>query len=159
MSPFLPSLTSSDKLNDGGDVWQSDAVRDQRRCCTIETRGKATHHAKSSAQTGSPQPNMSTTFIGRSSADELACSEIPISADPAKHTDPHEHPHSYTGSKKNGERSKQHTKEQRIILWLKPEARAVHPFPSILCILQCVHLTHILLLQRALARDYHEQLW
>jgi hypothetical protein len=42
-----------------------------------------THHAKSSAHTGTPQPNMSTIFIGRSSAEELECSEIPKSADPA----------------------------------------------------------------------------
>lgn len=41
-----------------------------------------TYHAKPSAQTGSPHPNMSTTFIGRSRAEELECRETPTSADP-----------------------------------------------------------------------------
>lgn len=41
------------------------------------------YHLKSSAQTGTPQPNMSTTFIGRSSAEELEWRLIPRSADPA----------------------------------------------------------------------------
>jgi hypothetical protein len=40
------------------------------------------HHAKSSAHTGKPHPNMSTTFIGRSRADELECRQTPRSAEP-----------------------------------------------------------------------------
>jgi hypothetical protein len=49
------------------------------RSCTAYS----TYHAKSSAHTGTPQPNMSTIFMGKSSAEELECSEIPKSADPA----------------------------------------------------------------------------
>lgn len=45
---------------------------------------EGTHHANPSAQTGSPQPNMSTTFMGRSRADELECSEMPKSAEPGQ---------------------------------------------------------------------------
>jgi hypothetical protein len=37
-------------------------------------------HLKSTAHTGNPHPNMSTTFIGRSSPEDEVCSEIPISA-------------------------------------------------------------------------------
>jgi hypothetical protein len=47
----------------------------------------ATYHAKSSAHTGTPHPNISTIFIGRSNAEELECSEIPKSADPASRAD------------------------------------------------------------------------
>src|SRR6266850_812931 len=49
------------------------------RSCTAY----GTYHAKSSAHTGTPPPNMSTIFMGKSSAEELECSEIPKSADPA----------------------------------------------------------------------------
>ena len=48
----------------------------------IEHRRHISHQLKPSAHTGSPQPNISTTFIGKSSADELECSDMPISADP-----------------------------------------------------------------------------
>jgi len=43
---------------------------------------KIPYHLKLSAQTGRPHPNMSTTFIGKSKADELECKHIPKSADP-----------------------------------------------------------------------------
>jgi hypothetical protein len=42
-----------------------------------------TDHLKSTAQTGRPHPNMSTTFIGRSSPDEDVCRLTPRSALPA----------------------------------------------------------------------------
>ena len=45
-------------------------------------REEKTYQAKSNAHTGKPQPNISTTFMGRSRADELECSEIPKSALP-----------------------------------------------------------------------------
>jgi len=47
----------------------------------VKLRSRA-HHAKSSAHTGRPHPNMSTTFMGRSRADELVWRHIPMSADP-----------------------------------------------------------------------------
>ena len=46
------------------------------------------YHAKSSAHTGSPHPNMSTIFIGRSRADELEWRHIPKSADPVYNNTP-----------------------------------------------------------------------
>lgn len=46
-----------------------------------------THHAKSSAQTGKPHPNMSTIFMGRSKADELEWRHIPRSAEPENFQD------------------------------------------------------------------------
>jgi hypothetical protein len=49
--------------------------------------GCGTYHAKSSAHTGTPHPNISTIFIGRSNAEELECSDIPKSADPASRAD------------------------------------------------------------------------
>lgn len=56
------------------DVWSA----------SVRKRTLRTYHAKSRAHTGNPQPNMSTIFIGRSSADELECSEMPTSADPTR---------------------------------------------------------------------------
>lgn len=44
--------------------------------------GGGTNQGNSSAQTGKEQPNMSTTFIGKSTPEVLACNEIPRSADP-----------------------------------------------------------------------------
>lgn len=38
------------------------------------------------AQTGSPQPNMSTTFMGRSRPDDDVCRHTPKSADPDTET-------------------------------------------------------------------------
>lgn len=83
-------------IGQSGSVLEYDAVRtthDEFReaiplyeCETIVLRfciAYGTYHAKSSAHTGTPQPNMSTIFMGKSSAEELECSEIPKSADPA----------------------------------------------------------------------------
>jgi len=53
----------------------------------LRPAGCGTYHAKSSAHTGTPQPNISTIFIGRSNAEELECSEIPKSADPKSRAD------------------------------------------------------------------------
>lgn len=39
------------------------------------------HHLKLAAQTGSPLPNMSTTFMGKSSPDEDVCKLTPKSAE------------------------------------------------------------------------------
>jgi len=43
-----------------------------------------TNHLKFTAQTGSPHPNMSTTFIGRSIPDDDVCRQTPTSAAPFK---------------------------------------------------------------------------
>lgn len=42
--------------------------------------GLDAYHKKSKAQTGNPAPNMSTTFIGKSSPEELVCRQTPKSA-------------------------------------------------------------------------------
>lgn len=66
-----------------------------RRCCgtsrslSVPSLAKPpvlrnTHHAKPSARTGKPEPNMSTIFMGRSRPDELECSETPRSAAPRR---------------------------------------------------------------------------
>jgi hypothetical protein len=41
-----------------------------------------TDQAKFFAQTGTPQPNMSTTFMGKSKPEDDVCKEIPIVAHP-----------------------------------------------------------------------------
>jgi len=66
MSPLTPSSTSSFKLRGIEGVEVSDAFVARGR-----EHNDWTHQAKSNEQTGSPQPNISTIFIGRSKADEL----------------------------------------------------------------------------------------
>lgn len=67
MRPLTPSSTSSLRLeevkNEGVEI--SDAFWKK-----ATAKGR-THQAKSNEHTGSPQPNISTIFIGRSRADEL----------------------------------------------------------------------------------------
>lgn len=69
-NPFTPSLTNSSKLHT------------LQFGVTTQISMTDAHHAKSRAHTGNPHPNMSTTFIGRSSAEELECREMPMSAEP-----------------------------------------------------------------------------
>lgn len=45
---------------------------------------EGTHHWKRTAQTGRQQPNMSTTFMGRSKPLEDVCRQTPRSAEPEK---------------------------------------------------------------------------
>ena len=70
MRPLKPSFTNSPMLYIRMSSWIS--------------RLLGTYHEKSRAQTGNPQPNMSTIFIGKSIADELACKQMPTSAEPVQ---------------------------------------------------------------------------
>ena len=62
----------------------SPAHRDYQGKWAMEraSRTERNDHAKLSAHTGSWQPNISTIFIGRSSADELEWRDMPTSAEP-----------------------------------------------------------------------------
>lgn len=109
--------------------------------------GCDTYQAKSSAHTGTPHPNISTIFIGRSNAEELECSEMPKSADPApRPNSTYEHLD-----------VKKLTKKQRIVPWLKPRADDAYPLPRIpFPILQTTCFVHVLFTQGTFPCNKHQ---
>lgn len=80
--PLTLCFTSSFMLSDS--ELKNQSYYHGRESQKQEQKKKSTHQANSSAQTGNPQPNISTIFIGRSAPEVLVCKETPRSADPAR---------------------------------------------------------------------------
>jgi hypothetical protein len=94
---------------------------------------------------------MSTIFIGRSNAEELECSEIPKSADPASRA---------VGlNVRMPGCQKKLTEKQRIVPWLKPRADDAYPLPRIpFPILQTTSFAHVRFLQGTFPCNKHQDM-
>lgn len=91
INPFSSCFTNSCKLKTEISIWSNIESGPENKAVEQNGATLCTHHWKCIAQTGRQQPNMSTTFIGRSRPLEDLCRQTPRSAEPGVKITPMQH--------------------------------------------------------------------